>query len=243
MKAEKLFVFLCIVVLAMIGAGCHHVVAPAPVVEAPPAPAATLTAVPNDIERGASVDLTWNTKNATSVTIDGIGSVSASGSRIITPKTSTTYHLTAMGAGGAAEASVRITVNAPVEHAPELSDEKLFAKNVKDIFFDFDNYDVPTNEAQIVDSDAAFLEQHPNFTLLIEGHCDDRGSDEYNLALGDSRAAAVRDRLVLMGVSAERISVISFGKERPFCTTEDESCWSQNRRAHFVFKGENRAAR
>lgn len=93
-------------------------------------------------------------------------------------------------------------------------------------------------------SDAAFLAQHPDINLLIEGHCDDRGSDEYNLGLGENRASVVRDWLVANGVNANRIRIVTFGKERPFCTTvEDDSCWSRNRRAHFVFEGQTSASR
>lgn len=250
MKAHKTLVCLCSLALAMILAGCHHKVAPAPPVsEAPPkivtpAPTATLTATPNAIDRGESFELAWSTQNAAAVTIEGIGTVSASGSQQITPENSTTYHLTATGEGGTAEASARVTVNIPVAKVPEPSEEQLFAANVKDIFFDFDRYEVRPDETQTAESDAAFLAKHPNINLLIEGHCDDRGSDEYNLGLGGNRASSVRDRLIQLGVDASRIRVISFGKEKPFCATaEDESCWSQNRRAHFVYESQQHASR
>lgn len=243
MKIDTLSTGLCSVALAIVLAGCHHkmsTVAPveAPPKIAPPSPIASLTATPEAVERGAPVELSWNTQNATAVTIDGMGTVSASGSQKITPENSTTYHLTASGDGGSAEASARVTVNIPV--VPGATEEELFAKNVKDIFFDYDRYDVRGDEAQTADSNAAFLAQHQNITLLIEGHCDERGSEEYNLGLGDSRASAVKDLLTQRGVNADRIKVISFGKERPFCTmAEDESCWSQNRRAHFVFESQH----
>lgn len=248
MKFRKSIAYLSCIALAIILAGCHHQVTPAaPVSEAAPppppaAPTATLAATPDAIDRGASVALTWNTQNATSITIDGIGAVSASGSQNVMPESSTTYHLTATGAGGTAEASARVTVNIPVAKAPELTDEQLFAQNVKDIFFDFDKYDVRPNETQTAASDAAFLAQHPEINLLIEGHCDDRGSEEYNMGLGEDRASTVRDRLVQLGVGADRIKIVSFGKERPFCSFDDDSCWAQNRRAHFVFEGQNRAS-
>ena len=250
MKVHKTLGCLCCVALAMILSGCHHKVALAPPVSeappkiVPPAPTATLTATPDAIDRGGSLELAWSTQNATDVTIDGIGSVSASGSQKVTPASSATYHLTATGEGGSAQASARVTVNVPVPKSPEPTDEQLFAANVKDIFFGFDNYDVRPDETQTAESDAAFLAKHPNINVLIEGHCDERGSDEYNLGLGEDRASTVRDRLAQLGVSADRIRIVSFGKERPFCTTaEDESCWSQNRRAHFVYESQQHASR
>lgn len=95
----------------------------------------------------------------------------------------------------------------------------------------------------MVNADAQFLAAHPNMRLLIEGHCDERGSEDYNLALGDSRAKRVRDALVQQGISADRVKLISYGKEKPFCTAaENESCWSQNRRAHFVLRNRQQAA-
>jgi peptidoglycan-associated lipoprotein len=249
MKVHKIVVCLGWLALTLIFSGCHHKIAPAPPVsEAPniiaPAPTATLTASPEAIDRGGSLELAWSTQNATTVTIDGIGIVSASGSQRVTPESSTTYHLTASGEGGSAEASARVTVNVPETRIPEPTDEELFAANVRDIFFDFDSHDVRPDQTQTAESDAAFLAKHPNITLVIEGHCDERGSEEYNLGLGESRASTVRDRIVELGVSADRIRVMSFGKEKPFCATaEDESCWSQNRRAHFVYETQQHASR
>lgn len=248
-KVDKLYAGLCSVALAVILAGCHHKVTPAPISEAPPkivppSPTATLKSVPESVERGESVELTWNTQNATAVTIEGIGAVSASGSQKITPQSSTTYHLTATGEGGSADATARVTVNIPVAKVPELTDAELFAQNVKDVFFDYDKYDVRPEEQQAASSDAAFLAQHPEINVLLEGHCDERGSDEYNLGLGENRASTIKDWLIAHGVSANRIRVVSYGKERPFCTiADDESCWSQNRRAHFVFQGQTTASR
>lgn len=249
MKVHRTLVCLCCVALAMILSGCHHKVAPAPQVSeapkiVPPAPTATLTATPDAIDRGGSFELAWSTQNATAVTLDGIGTVAASGSQKVTPESSTTYHLTATGEGGSTEASARVTVNVPVAKIPNPTDEQLFAANVKDIFFDYDNYNVRPDQTQITESEAAFLAKHPNINLLIESHYDERGSDEYNLGLGENRASTVRDRFVQLGISADRIRVISFGKEKPFCATaEDESCWSQNRRAHFVYENQQHASR
>lgn len=249
-KINKLHVSLCWVGLAVLLAGCQHKATPAaPISEAPPkivpeSPTVSLTAVPESVERGQSVELTWNTQNATAVTIDGIGTVAGSGSQKVTPESSTTYRLVATGDGGSAEASARVTVNIPAVKAPEPTESELFAQNVKDVFFDFDNFNVRPDEQATASSDAAFLAQHPEINFLIEGHCDDRGSDEYNFGLGEDRASTIKNWLTVHGVSADRIRTISFGKERPFCTaTDDESCWSQNRRAHFVFERQASASR
>ena len=135
------------------------------------------------------------------------------------------------------------TAPAPVvAKKPELTDEQLFAQNVKDIFFNYDNADVRGDEQQIVSSDAAFLAGHPALKVTIEGHCDERGSDEYNLTLGESRADKIRNGLIREGISADRIKVMSLGKERPFCSTaENDACWQQNRRAHFVLQPREQA--
>ena len=125
---------------------------------------------------------------------------------------------------------------------PELTDEQLFAQNVKDIFFSYYNADVRGDEQTAVSGDATFLAAHPALKVLIEGHCDERGSDEYNLTLGESRADKIKNALIQQGVSSDRIKVISFGKERPFCSSaENDACWQQNRRAHFVLQARQQA--
>ena len=199
-----------------------------------PSPSATLTVTPDTVERGQSAQLTWSTQNAKTVTIEGIGTVSGSGSQKVTPPSSTTYRLTASGDGGSANANARVTVNIP-DTTSRLTDEQLFQQNIKDIFFNYDNFEVRTDEKAIADSDAQFLAQHPNLKLVISGHCDERGSEDYNMGLGENRASTVKEILIKQGVNADRIRVISYGKEKPFCTSaEDESCWQQNRRAHFA---------
>lgn len=105
---------------------------------------------------------------------------------------------------------------------------------LKDIFFDTDKSDLRSEAREILAQNARWLTQHPTVKILIEGHCDERNTNEYNLALGWRRANAAKDYLVSLGVSADRISTISYGEERPFATCHDESCWWQNRRAHFV---------
>ncbi len=206
---------------------------------APPAPTATLAANPKVVQQGQSTTLTWQTTNANDITIPGLGTVAASGSRSVTPSTSTTYELVAKGPGGTQDASARVTVNpAPAAKVvtPQPSEADLFAKNVKDVFFDFNKAAVRPDEVPVTDSDAKFLAQHPDIKIMVEGHCDDRGSEEYNLALGDSRANSMKQSLERQGVSADRIQTISYGKEKPFCTAEDEQCWQANRRDHVALE-------
>ena len=107
---------------------------------------------------------------------------------------------------------------------------------LKDIHFDFDKYDVRPDAARTLDANAAWLKSNGNQLLLIEGHCDERGTNEYNLALGERRAKSAMNYLVSQGVQASRITIISYGEERPLCTEHTETCWAQNRRDHFLVK-------
>ncbi len=227
------------VIAILLSVGCAKKAAKVQPPAAPPpaVPTATLAANPDNVQQGQPTTLTWQTSNANEITIAGLGTVPASGSRSLTPATSTTYTLVAKGPGGTRDASARVTVNAKVAAAtPSPSDEDLFAKNVKDVFFDFNKSNVRPDEATTAQNDAAFLEQHPAIKVLIEGHCDDRGSVEYNLALGTSRAESVKQSLLQQGVSASRLQTISYGKEKPFCTQDNEQCWQENRVDHFVFE-------
>ncbi len=115
------------------------------------------------------------------------------------------------------------------------TDEELFGRNVKDVFFDYDRYAIRSGEVQDVQHDETFLSQHPSIKVLIEGHCDDRGSEEYNIALGASRAESLKQALTQGGISAERVRTLSLGKEKPFCTQDNEQCWQQNTVDHFAF--------
>jgi peptidoglycan-associated lipoprotein len=105
-----------------------------------------------------------------------------------------------------------------------------------DIYFDFDRYDIRPGDARILDASAAWLRANPGTLVLIEGHCDERGTDAYNLALGDRRAKAAMDYLVSRGIQAERITTLTYGKERPVCREHTEACWVKNRRADFGVK-------
>lgn len=220
----------------LVTAGCHHkqevakVTPPPP----PPTPTAAITVSPEAVQAGQSATLTWNTANATDVTIEGLGTVDATGSRQVSPADSTSYHLMAKGQGGNADATARLTVNPkPVAAAPSPSEEELFAQQVKDVYFDYDKYDLRSADQSTVSSDASFFKEHPDLHFVIEGHCDERGSEEYNMALGDNRAQSAKKQLIALGVDPSHIKVVSYGKEKPFCTSDDESCFQQNRRAHF----------
>jgi peptidoglycan-associated lipoprotein len=223
-------------------AACAKKVAPPPPPPppAPNAPTASLSANPNTIDPGQSTSLTWQTTNATDVSIDGIGPVDMSGSRQVTPAESTTYHLVAKGTGGTQDATARVTVNTAPAPPPvatsNATEEELFTQNVKDVYFEYDKADIRAADQSVVQGDARFLQQHANIHITVEGHCDERGSTEYNLALGANRADAVKNALIQAGVAGDRIKTISYGKEKPFCTESNESCWQQNRRGHFVYE-------
>lgn len=224
--------------LALIGCNKKEAKVTPPPPPPPAAPTATLSASPNVIQSGQSTTLTWQTDNANQITIQGLGAVRASGSRSVTPIDSTTYTLVAKGPGGTQDATARVTVNpAPTAKtlAPQPSEADLFAKNVKDVFFDFNRSNIRPDEVSAADHDAHFLAQYPDIRIQVEGHCDDRGSEEYNLALGASRANSLKNSLEAQGVSSDRVKTISYGKEKPFCTVDDEQCWQQNRRDHVAF--------
>jgi len=221
--------------------GCKKKAALPPPQEAPPpatvpAPTAQLTATPSVITAGDQVQLTWRTTDAASVSIDGFGEVPTSGVRTVTPNMSTTYHLVVRGEGGSADASASVTVNPPpvvVVPVKTISAEEEFKASVTDIFFDYDTDAIRSDAQATLSKDAAYLVSHTDIKIVIGGYCDERGSDEYNLALGQRRADATQNALVTAGLAANRIRVISYGKEKPFCTESDEACWQQNRRAGF----------
>jgi peptidoglycan-associated lipoprotein len=231
---------LALAAIMMLGA-CHKKTAPPPPPPPPPAssPTASISASPDTIQPGQSATLAWQTSNATDVSIDGIGAVQPSGTQQVSPTNSTTYHLTAKGAGGTQEASTRVTVAQPPpppQQAPTTTEADLFAQSIKDVYFEYDKADLRPDQQASVQADAQFLNQHSGINFTIEGHCDERGSTEYNLALGDQRASAVKSALVAAGISASRIKTISYGKEKPFCMESNEACWQQNRRGHFVYQ-------
>jgi peptidoglycan-associated lipoprotein len=132
----------------------------------------------------------------------------------------------------------------PPSNPGALSEEEIFARKsleqlnaehpLADVFFDLDMSEIRADARASLQKDSDWLKRWTSAQLTIEGHCDSRGSSEYNLALGSRRATAVKDYLVSLGVPASRMTIISKGKEQPFCNQDEESCWSQNRRGHFL---------
>ena len=240
-------VILCLLLLTFAG-GCKKKAPVAPTPPSPPPPpaampTATLSANPATIERGQSSTLSWTTTDATNVSIDqGIGDVSTSGSRSVSPSASTTYTLTAKGPGGTTPATARITVSTPAPPAPPppVVTERLedaFTRNVRDVYFDYDKSDIREDQKSTLTDAASFLKSNSGIKFSIEGHCDERGSEEYNLGLGDRRANAVKNYLMSLGIDASRMNPISYGKERPQCREATEECYQKNRRGHFVMTG------
>lgn len=240
--AKRILVPMVLLVALVAVAGCKkkHTAPPMPDQTAPPAtaaPTAQITATPTSVSAGDQVVLSWRTTDASSVSIDGIGDVPSSGVKTVTPSTSTSYHLVARGDGGSADATARVTVNAPpAVSVPTntMSAEEEFKANVQDIFFDYDTPEIRGDAQAILSRDASYLVSHPNVKVVIGGYCDERGSNEYNLGLGQGRADAAKNALISAGVAATRIRVISYGKEKPFCSESTEDCWQQNRRAGFT---------
>ena len=247
-----LFIF-----LGFVSASCHKAVSAPPLAAAPPPPSQppapptiALSADRTTITAGQTVTLTWQSTNSTTVTLDNaIGTVATSGSRQVTPQTSAAYTATARGAGGTATSSaVRITVNvipptaaqpAPTrqpqrDRFPTLADQ--FQTAMQSIFFDYDKSAIRSSEFPKLEASAQWLAKNTSVRLTIEGNADERGSQEYNIALGDERAAAVKKYLADHGVLESRMGIVSYGEERPVCHDETENCWQKNRRAQFVMK-------
>jgi len=229
----------------LFSAACKKQVAQAPPPPPPPPPApparptVSLQASPTSIQRGDGSTLTWSSTNATTLSLSpGVGNVSGEGTTRVNPADSTTYTITATGPGGTADSSARITVTLPPPPPPpaarEPSLQELFDKDVRDAFYDFDKSDIRSDARDALQATAQFLRSYSQVKVTVEGHCDERGSTEYNLALGDRRATAAKQFLTSQGIAADRLETVSYGKERPFCSASNEDCWQQNRRAHFV---------
>ena len=158
-----------------------------------------------------------------------------------------------------AESSLPASHAAPAEHsrseqsatAPRYPDSRTMAtiqelmSRIEDAYFDYNQHTIRPDADKALRQDANTLgdivRQYPDFHMTIEGHCDERGSEEYNIALGDARAKAVQEFLTTSGFPAGQLSVLSYGKDRPFCTEHSENCWQQNRRAHLVAMAQNTA--
>ncbi len=203
---------------------------------------ASFTAEPSTIERGQSSTLSWSISGATDMSIDhGIGAVQSRGQRQVFPAATTTYTLTAIGPAGSDTKSATVEVSTappppPPPTGPTLSGGEILQRDAQDAYFDYDKSDIRADARDALTHDATLLKQifakEANFIVVIEGHCDERGSAEYNLALGDRRSTAAKEFLVTLGVPADRLKTISYGKERPQCTEANEECWQKNRRAH-----------
>ena len=252
MTKQRISLALFTVLVLGLAAGCGKKIppppppAPAPVPEnAPPSTKPVIsyfTAEPSTVTVGQPSSLRWSVADATSVSIDNaIGEVSPSGRRGVYPTATTTYHLTATGPGGTAAADATVTVSTPPPAPPpaavQPTVQEILAKQVQDVHFDYDKSDIRSEDQAILQGDASALktvfQMDANFAVTIEGHCDERGSAEYNLALGDRRAAATKDALISLGVPGDKLKTVSFGKERPICTEAMEDCYARNRRAHF----------
>jgi peptidoglycan-associated lipoprotein len=199
-------------------------------------PTASLTADRVSVNKGESVKLSWSTADAAKVSIaPEVGAVTPQGSTSVTPSASTTYTLTATSDGGSAESSVRISVSALAStetRKPPL--EELFLKDIRDAYFDYNSAAIRPDAREALQRSADFLKNYPSANVTVEGHCDERGSTEYNIALGDRRANAVKQYLISLGVPTNQVLTTSWGKEKPFCAQANEACWQQNRRGHFT---------
>jgi peptidoglycan-associated lipoprotein len=205
----------------------------------------SFTGEPRSIERGQAATLRWSVGNSTDISIDqGLGAVAANGSRQVFPSQTTTYTLTAKGGGNQDTRAVTIEVSSSVPPPPErttgatIPSGEILGREAQDVYFDYDKNDIRADGRDTLTKDADVIKRilaaDPTFTIVVEGHCDERGSEEYNLALGDRRALAVKEFLVQLGVPGDRLKTISFGKERPVCTDENEACYQRNRRGHLA---------
>jgi peptidoglycan-associated lipoprotein len=158
----------------------------------------------------------------------------------VSPKDSTTYTLEVTGPSGSANCSARVTVtpapSPPVAAKGTVKEETVEddRTTLKDAFFDYDSAVLRPDAQQAFTEDANFLKAHPTINFTVEGHCDQRGSEEYNLALGDRRARAGSEFLIRLGIDSARVKAISYGKGRPRCTQGSEECWEINRRDHIT---------
>jgi len=249
LRKRQITLILFSVFLVAFAVGCKKQPAqpappPPPAKVEPPAPArptVSMSAEPSSIERGKSATLKWSSTGATSASINqGIGAVRTSGSREVFPTQTTSYSMTVKGQGGESSASATVTVRAtpppppPPPPAPDFGDE---VSKLRDAYFDYDQSGIRSDAESALRSNASTLkglfQNFPSGRVVIEGHCDDRGTNEYNLALGDRRATAARDFLTNQGVPAGKLTTVSYGEERGQCSAADESCYQSNRRAHF----------
>jgi len=238
-------VSVAIAAFLLIGA-CEKKVVPIAPLETPPPPpipTATFQVSNTHVHAGESVELEWSTKYANYVSIYPVGEVPPNGRQRVVPPGSTVYTLTALGPGGTYTSTLEVTVigeppapppvAAPPPPAPPREPEPSVERDMKDIFFAYNRYDIRPAEAGVVKADADFLAAHPNLRVIVSAHCDERGSREYNIKLATKRADTVRDELEKLGIRSNRLRIVVYGKEKPFCTEDTESCHQENRRIHF----------
>ena len=247
----KFVVFLVMVGLFAVSCGRRAAAPPPPPPQAAapppsaPAPAVTLSATPASIDQGGATTLEWSARNSNNVRIEpGIGGVPASGTRSVSPNSSVTYTATATGPGGTSTDTVRVTVNAaappptapPIPDRPAATVEELFNTTVQPIYFDYDQAELRADQVRQLQSNVRFLAQNAGLQFAVSGHADERGSQEYNIGLGDRRANAVRQYLIEQGIGQGRSNTVSFGEDRPVCTDTTEGCFQRNRRVEFVLR-------
>lgn len=203
---------------------CWAVKMPAPLAVAAAPPTATLSASPGSIEKGECATLSWATTDATGASLDQrIGTVGTSDQRQVCPPRTITYTITATGEGGTSTASATVNVMEPVVM-------------LEDIYFDFDKSLIRDDAKPVLGKVAAYMKKTPGAKLQIEGHCDERGTSEYNIALGQRRADSTKKYLVNLGVDGDRLSTITYGEEKPADPGHNKAAWAKNRRAVFVLR-------
>ena len=237
----------------LIAAGCSKKVAvkpaPPPAVQpaeagVPEKPAISLFAAsPGTIDKGGGTTLRWVVEHASNVQIAPVpGQVDESGSRRVFPAADTVYTLTAKGPGGTASATARVnilirTVSRMPDQATKNQIQDLLNR-IQDAYFDYNKHNLRPDAQQALVADATtlgeILKLYPDYKLSVQGYCDERGSEEYNLALGDQRANQAKEYLASLGVPGTQLKTISYGKEKQICGEHDEECWQRNRRAHIA---------
>lgn len=258
MKADSIAVRIAVILTLGVSGGCHKTVSPG----LPGAPSASehsdttapvvnfFNSEPATVTSGQDSMLQWSVSGANEIQIDnGIGYVAPNGTKAVRPAETTTYHLKATNAKGPTDESVTVTVR-PSESVSQAGPGAdlgmdVVTRKLQDVHFDYNASEVRQEDEPILQGDAELLRNlfklDASAIVTIEGHCDERGSDEYNVGLADKRASAVKGILVKLGVPADRLAVVGYGKELPLCGDETEECYSRNRRAHFS-AGQRKAA-
>ena len=201
----------------------------------PPAPTVSLSATPAAIMQGQCTNLAWSSANASSASIaPGVGSVDPGGSRQVCPSSSTQYTITAAGPGGSRTAAANVTVNPPPPAAPRVIDRLTLHVN-----FDFDKSVIRTPDMAELQKAVDFVKKYPGYQVSIEGHTDSIGTDKYNQALSERRAAAVKAHLLKQGVvDSQRIKSVGYGESRPVQDNKTDKGRFENRRVEILILSE-----